>query len=178
MSDLALGTANVVLQAQVNNYAELALDKTAGSGALSKSGDTYTVDFGSLLQGTTDLDATLAVLNIATGPADLLNGTFAIGSGSGFALSGFDSFTNIAAGSSFGGLGISFDSALLGDFTQTIVISATGSNASGFIGGLADTTVVLRGSVVAVPEPGTYALMIGGLMALWLLRRRQGAQRA
>ena len=173
MSDLGLGTANIGLQAQVNNFAELALRKTSGAGSLSFSAGTYTLDLGSLVQGSAGLDATLAVRNSALGPADLLSGSFATGTGNAFTLSGFGPFAGLGAGSEQGGLEISFDSATLGDFTRRIVISSAGSNASGFQGALADTTLVLSGSVVAVPEPSTYALMASGLLALWLARRRR-----
>lgn len=172
MSDLNLGSTNIELLAQVNNFAELALQKTGGSGVLGKAGATYTLDFGTLVQGSAGLDASLAVLNIAVGPADLLSGSFAVGPGSGFVLGGFSPFGNIAAGESHGGLDIGFDSDMIGEFRQTIVISAAGSNASGYFGALGDTTLVLRGSVVAVPEPQTYALMLGGLLGVWLMRRR------
>jgi hypothetical protein len=177
MSDLNLGGSNITLQAQINNFADLALAKAAGDGSLTFSAGSYRLDFGSLLQGTAAQSATLSVLNIAAGPADVLNGSFAIGAGS-FALSGFDAFSGIAAGGSQGGIVVSIDSAGLGDFTQTVTIVANGSNASGFVGALPDTTLVLHASVVAIPEPGTYALMAGGLLVLWLMRRRQLASRA
>ncbi len=172
MSDLDLGSSPVTLQAQVNNFAELALGKT-GAGSLSLVGGIYTLDFGNLVQGSAALDASLSILNVAIGPADALGGSFAIGAGGGFVLTGFDAFTGIAAGGSQRGAGVSFAASTIGDFTQTIVIAANGSNASGFQGALADTTLVLQGSVVAVPEPATYALMAGGLLAVWLARRRR-----
>lgn len=175
MSDLDLGTANIGLQAQVNNFAELALAKTAGAGSFSVQGRTYTLDFGRVVQGSPELDAMLSLTNVALGPADLLSGTFAVGPGAAFMVCEFDPFTGLVAGASVDNLHVSIYSTNLGDFTRTIVISSFGSNDSGYRGALADTTLVLSGSVVAVPEPGTYALMAGGLLALWLARRRKPA---
>jgi hypothetical protein len=70
-------------------------------------------------------------------------------------------------------LHIAFDSATLGSFEDVIVLHAFGSNASGFDAALADTRLVLRGNVitVAVPEPGTYLMMMGGLLLLVIVRR-------
>ena len=107
---------------------------------------------------------------------DLLRGSFDIsGVGSGFLLDGFTSFAGIAAGFSKGGFSITFDSATLGVFEGSVVLHSFGSNASGFDAALTDTTLVLRGDVlaVAVPEPGTYLLMLGGLL-LVLARRERG----
>jgi len=119
------------------------------------------------------------VLNSAIGPADLLSGDFDLsGAGPGFALSGFGSFANLVAGSSFDGLGVSFGADTAGTFLATLLLHATGSNASGFSGRLDDTVLVLRGdvagAVAAVPEPETYLLMLAGLAAMAGVARRRG----
>jgi hypothetical protein len=177
LADQALGGATVALTAQVNNFAELALGHLAGAGTLSRAGDVYTLDFGSILLGSPGATAELGILNVAAGPADLLNGSFTAGAGAGFELSGFGPFAGIAAGASQGGLDIVFDGSSEGDFSRTITISSFGTNASGYQGPAFDTSLVLRGnvafSVAAIPEPETYVLMAGGLMFLWVARRRQ-----
>ena len=61
-----------------------------------------------------------------------------------------------------------------GAFVATLVLHSFGSNASGFVGALDDTTLVLRGDVIgvaAVPEPETYALMLTGLGVVGFLSR-------
>ena len=124
--------------------------------------------------------AELGILNGAIGPADLLGGSFDLfGVGAGFAFAGFGPFADLVAGAAFGGLGVLFDDDATGPFVATLVLHAFGSNASGFIGALDDTTLVLRGdvfNVAAVPEPETYALMLAGLLVLARVahRRRQG----
>jgi hypothetical protein len=49
---------------------------------------------------------------------------------------------------------------------------ATGSNARGFVGSLGDTTLLLTGTLVAVPELGSWALFASGVLGVWLARRR------
>jgi hypothetical protein len=165
------------LRGQVNNFAEASLAKT-GAGTLTRVGNTYTLDFGTLALGAGGQAASLAVLNSAIGPADLLSGAFDLsGVGDGFTLTGFGSFANLVAGASLDGFGVRFDDDSAGAFLATLVLHATGSNASGFSGRLDDTTLVLRGdvAVAAVPEPGTYMLMLTGLLAIAGVahRRRQ-----
>ena len=176
LADLALGGTTVALRGQVNNFAEASLTRT-GAGTLVRTGNTYVLDFGTVALGGGDLTASLAVLNSAVGPADVLGGAFDLGGiGSGFALAGFGSFANLVAGASFGGLDVMFDDATAGAFLATVVLHATGSNASGFVGNLDDITLVVRGdvaAVVAVPEPETYALMLGGLLAVASVVRRR-----
>ena len=177
LADLALGGTTVALHGQVNNFAEASLTKTGG-GTLSRSGNTWTLDFGTIVLGSGDRNASLAVLNSAIGPADLLSGAFDLGGvGDGFALAGFGSFANLIAGASFGGLGVMFDDGTAGAFAATVVLHASGSNASGFVGRIDDTTLVIRGdvaTVAAVPEPETYLMLVAGLAAVaGVAKRRQ-----
>ena len=177
LADLALGSPTIALKGQVNNFAEAALTKS-GAGTLTHSGNTYTLDFGTLMLGAGDQGASLSVSNNAIGPADLLSGAFDLsGATSAFTLSGFDSFANLVAGSTFDGLGVRFDDDAQGTFLATVVLHASGSNASGYAGAIGDTFLVLRGdvAVAAVPEPETYALMLAGLLFLARVaqRRRQ-----
>ncbi|MEO7115322.1 MAG: choice-of-anchor D domain-containing protein, partial [Caldimonas sp.] len=169
LADVSLGSTTVTLKGQVNNYAEASLIKTGGSFALTHVGSVYTIDFGSLMLGVADVSESLAVLNSAMGPADLLHGTFdTSGVGTGFLLSAFGPFSGLSAGDSQSGYAITFDSAVAGSFTDTIILHAFGNNASGYDAAIGDTTIVLRGDVIgtvaAVPEPETYALMLAGLM--------------
>jgi hypothetical protein len=178
LADLALGTATVALRGQVNNFAEVALAKSGGAGALSHAGNTWTLDFGTLALGGGGALASLGVLNSAIGPADLLSGSFDLGGvGNGFALSGFGSFSDLVAGASFDGLGVFLGDAAAGSFEATIVLHASGSNASGFFERLDDTTLVVRGdvagAVAAVPEPETYLLMVAGLAVMTAVARRR-----
>jgi len=99
------------------------------------------------------------------------------GVGDGFTLAGFGSFANLVAGASFGGLSVLFDDDATGAFLATVVLHASGSNASGFEGRLDDTTLLIRGdvAVAAIPEPETYLLMVTGLFVVASVahRRRQ-----
>ena len=173
MVALALSPSIVTLQAQVNNFADVGLLKTGGEGILGRSGTTFTLDFGTLVAGAPGRQASLAVINTATGLADFLRGSFAGGVASPFSLTGFVGFDNLAAGASFGGLQVLFTGSVAGDFESSIVLRSTGFNAGGFAGALADQTVVFRGSVAAVPEPGTYAMLFSGLMMVLLIVRRR-----
>ena len=179
MTDKALPAATVTLKAQVNNFAELTLAKLNGDGSLSSATNVYTLDFGTIVAGANDRSAQLGVFNTAVGPADLLNGSFSLAPNGAFSLAGFDAFADLVAGGSRGGLDIVLDSASTGVFSETITVSWFGTNASGYRGPVFDSTLVLRGTVIdvaAVPEPQTYLLMLGGLVAVFAARRRQAAR--
>ena len=114
------------------------------------------------------------MLNTATGVADLLRGSFATGAlASPFSVTGFGAFDNLAAGASFDGLQVSFAGFGSGNFESSIVLHPLGFNASGFQAALVDQTLVLRGSVAAVPEPGTYMMLLSGLMLVFAIIRRR-----
>ncbi|MDH3461003.1 MAG: choice-of-anchor D domain-containing protein, partial [Burkholderiaceae bacterium] len=179
MADVDLGNQDVTLTGQVNNFAQAEFAQTGGQGSFSGAGANYTLDFGTLVAGDAGLSAQLAVLNTAVGPADALRGSFDLGTvgvGDNFTLSGFATFADVAAGGSFSGLSISFDSGLIGSVDKVIVLSSAGTNASGFDAALGDIELRLRGTVVAIPEPGTYLMLIAGLLVLVSVRRFQGAR--
>ncbi|MBI2802257.1 MAG: choice-of-anchor D domain-containing protein, partial [Gammaproteobacteria bacterium] len=173
-ADLVINGIPVALSAQVNNFANADIAKSGGAGTLSRSGNNVVLDFGQVQQGGT-LSTMLSVLNNVLGPADLLSGFFDLTGANNFLFSGFNPFSDLAAGSSQGGYGIGFNRSSLGSFSDTILLSAIGSNASGY----SDTsrtrlTLQIRGNVVAgtVPEPGTLFLLPLGLLLILLGRRR------
>ena len=181
MADLGLGTANVNLLATVNNVAAPALGKTSGAGNFSGSGTSYTLNFGTLLQGGGTISSLLSLANSASGPADALAGSFVLTAlvGTPFsALSGFGSFSGVAGGSSLaGGLSVGFNTNTLGTFSSSITLNPRSTNASQADLTLGAITLTLQGNVAAVPEPGTWALWLAGLAMLGGLARRQSTHR-
>jgi hypothetical protein len=180
MADLSLGTTAVGLSAQVNNLAQAGLS-TTGAGTFSRAGNVYTLDFGSILPSATGGTAVLSLANIAGGPADALAGAFdltALQAGDPFSLSGFNSFAGLSAGSSISGLSVAFGGSTVGSFDRTVSVNLMSTNGSGPDLALSSVQLHLIGSVVAVPEPGTWALWLGGLGVMGLLARRRASNLA
>jgi hypothetical protein len=182
MTDLALADLSVPLSGQVNNYAESAFSFGSGTGSFSQSGSIFTLNFGTRIQGSGSFNATLFARNSATGPADLLDGTFDLIDPQDFGASGFNPFVNLAAGDTTGALILSFNTSNVGTFSDSILLHGLGHNASGFNAAIGDITLNVQGSVAAIPEPSTYALMLAGLGLLaWrsraLLAARKTASR-
>ncbi len=181
LADRSLGSTNVTLTGQVNDFAQGAFAKTGGAGAFSMTGaNAFLLDFGTITTGAGATTANLAVDNVAAGFADLLNGSF-LTSGTGFSFFGFDAFSNLAAGARLGGLGITFDTSTLGAFTGSVTLTNFGTNASGYLGALDPITLSVRGTITtgavsAVPEPSTWTMFGAGLVGVGVLvrRRRRG----
>jgi hypothetical protein len=177
MADLNLADQQVSLSATVNNYAVADIQKAGGAGSLSRSGNTFTLDFGTLTQGTGSVDALLEALNNVVGLSDLLRGYYNVIDGNDFSLSGFAAFSGLAAGGAAGPLDVSFNTSNLGMFTDELTLLAQGYNSSGY-SDEQDLTLIIKANVVTagVPEPGSLALIGIALVALVTLRRRSGVQ--
>jgi hypothetical protein len=171
LADLSLATQPLSFLAQVNNLAAPVF--TATGAVLSGGGLNYTLDFGIFTEGTGALQATLQLANAVAGPADNLSGAWDLsGLGTPFGASGFDGFANLAPGGQIGGLVLSLGDVEVGSFSATLRLAPVSVNGFGPDLALGDVFINLQGQVVAVPEPSTYALFVGGL-ALVLARRRR-----
>jgi hypothetical protein len=177
MADLALASIPVSLQGQVNNYAAPLFSKTGGSGIFSGSGLAFTLNLGTILEGSGSLSANLALANfLIGGPQDALDGTFGFNVDD-FTDIGFNPFSGLAAGDSLTGLSVSFDPTghALGFFSDTITLHPVSENASGqFV--RSDVTLTLEGTLtqqqVSVPEPSSLILIAAGMMILLIGRKR------
>ncbi|MCM8613460.1 choice-of-anchor D domain-containing protein [Accumulibacter sp.] len=182
MADISAGAdAPVLLKAQVNNVANAALAKLSGLGTLSVIGDDYTLDLGNVVLGTLGISGSLQVANATSGPADVLSGAFDLsgtGDADGFSFTGWNPFTNLAAGQSIGGLDYVFDATTLGVLDDLIRLDALSQNGSGPDLGQQRTLRIVanvidqQGGGGTVPEPATMMLLTIALATLLLQRRR------
>jgi hypothetical protein len=184
LADLALTTNPLSLKAQVNFYAALAFLKQGGQGSLTSGGNSFDLDFGSVLQGSTPQEALLAFLNdnplAAQAFTDLLSSTGSVQSGVGFTITG-DSVSNLAGGviSSLP-FDITLDTSVLGNFAEVLTFDIESINPD-FDGFLGLVTLTLEGDVVSsgpsVAEPGTMTVLASGLgMVFFAVRRRRRMQ--
>ena len=154
LDDLLLDSTDVILSAQVNNYANPVFEKTGGAGSLSGGGVSFDLDFGNLLLGGSTVNALLAVVNDVVGPTDLLDGLFNLTSVGDFLPTGFDAFSDLDAGESTGALSVAFNPLTLGLFEGIVLLEARGWNASGFEQ-FFDVTLNLRARVSEQECPRT-----------------------
>ncbi len=153
LADLSLGNGTITLAGTVDNYAQAALGAASGSGSYSAG----TLNFATAYFGGGS-NETMSVTNSATGQADLLEGSLSLlgGSETGFTNAGLGGFSGLSAGQAFDGLDISVTATLSGSYSETIVLAATGYNASGYAGALVNETLSVSATVI-----GTYTLDTG-----------------
>ena len=137
----------------------------------------YTLDFGTLTEGSGTQTSDLEVLNSLLDALyqDTLSGIFDTTGVSSFSLTGVGAFSGIGLGSSRTGIQVSLDTSMgAGFYDETLILYASSVNASGS-SALSDVQLRVTGTIEdppAVPEPGTFVLLALGGAAL-LARRRK-----
>ena len=119
----------------------------SGPDALVQTGNDYTLDLGRLVIGSADPVIDLAVANQATAGANLLSGSFTLAGDGALTVSGAGTFEGIAGGAFQAGIGVTLDTAAVGQYSETITLSPTDSNASGGGGVLAAQTLTITADV-------------------------------
>lgn len=162
-SSLTVDSAGVIsLQVQSPSYVDTSID----------FGTTNVYDY---LSGTDSVTRALWNATPTTG-SDFLNITGGLSVSGGVAVSG-NGFTSPTFGQVFNLIdwgGITGGASNTTAFTGSDVFTLTLPNLSGFSGLAWDTSAFSTyGIVVVVPEPGRALLMLLGLMALFMRRRRQ-----
>jgi len=88
------------------------------------------------------------VLNAASAPADLLSGVLSVaGDTAAFLNSGLGAIGPIAARAVSGQIDVTFKTGTSGDFSETLALAATGSNASGYSASLGAETLTIEGAI-------------------------------
>ena len=180
LADVALTTSPVSLSGTVNNYAAVGLASTT-NGSLTGGGSAYTLNLGTLTQGSGVITAALAALNAALGPADALSlgidsPGYSVESGSGFGLT-LNPFADLAAGDTQdNAFDVSLDTSGTGTFEEVIKFDGYGSNAdySDNNANVLDPTLTIEASVTAggsgpptgVPEPSSWLVLLSALAGL------------
>ncbi len=131
---------------RAGNPATPLVEKIGGDGTLSGAAASYVLNLGTVSQYANPLLADLGVLNNGTIPADLLSGSFVVNGASVFVNSGFSPFTPIAAGAADTAPQVEMLTDQIGTFSETITLSPTDSNLTGYSGSLAPVTVVVEGN--------------------------------
>ena len=132
---------------QPGTPAQPAFVELTGPVALAQSGENYTLDLGRLVMGSTAPTIGLAVVNDASAGSNLLDGSFTLAGDGGLTVSGAGTFENISPGAFQAGIGVTLDTALVGQHSETITLSPTDSNASGGGGVLAAQTLIITADI-------------------------------
>ncbi len=140
-----LSSQSITVNGTVNQFAQPQFVQPSGAGALSGIGTSYSLNFGNVHANTGVYTANLALLNSLLDATfqDSLGGSFTTAGVTHFTLTGFNTFSGVASGTSQSGLQVSFDSgAQQGSWNDTLTFTPTSANASG-VSPLAPITLLL-----------------------------------
>jgi hypothetical protein len=147
LANTSLAAQTVNVQAQVNNFSVADIVKLSGDGALTMTGaNQFAIDLGTIVERQPPLMAELGVMNDALAPADDLAGIFTFAAPD-FSLTGFDSFSGVAAGATQEGLLVQLDSSTAGTFAGEIILQPRSTNPQPFSVNLAPITLHVTGEV-------------------------------
>ncbi len=124
------------------------IEQLSGDGTLVQNSTTsYTLDLGTIIRGQGMLMTELGVNNDVSAPADELAGDFDLDAAD-FALTGFETFDNISAGSTQSGLNVQLDSTTTGIHDGLITLSPRSENSQGFSGDLPEIEIAISARAV------------------------------
>ena len=159
LTDIAAAGVPVTVTGAVDNYA-ISTPISVSGPALTGSGTSYVLNLGTVqIPGTAGVTNTVTanfgVQNSAAVLADLLSGGWTISGANvaSFTNTGFVNFSGLGAGQSetAQSVGLSATSAsIAGPYKETLVLTPTGSNASGYSGVLASETITVTGTLVSL----------------------------
>ena len=130
MTDLGDVTVPVVVQGTNAAVAFLA----SSNGTLTQTiPNYYTLDLGTLQQGSTPAAISFTAHNAAMGPSDVLGGSYTATGDTAFTNTGLSAFSSVAAGSDTSANTVSVNTSTAGTYTETIVLTPTDSASSGTV---------------------------------------------
>ncbi len=149
LGSISEGDQTLTISGTVQNYATAStVDLTSGGPAVTQNGTNFAINLGQVATGLVLPAITLGVANIASGPADALDGAFSAAPATGFSLStDLASFLNVGAGADTAGPEVTLDTGTAGVFSQTVTLTAAGTNASGYDAALPAEVVTITGTV-------------------------------
>ncbi|MBY0519170.1 MAG: choice-of-anchor D domain-containing protein, partial [Sphingomonas sp.] len=180
LADLVLGSETVNFTGTVTDLAVASIFKNAGAGAFSGGGTSYSYDLGTLTADSGSFSTDFGVANIValSSFSESLGGSFSDAAVTGYSFAG-NSFAGLQGGSSNLGNLLVFDTAGLSDGTYSKTLTFNGFSA---YSGLANQNLspisinivarITGGAPGAVPEPGTWVMMILGFGLIGAASRR------
>ena len=132
-----------------------ALDSS--SGAPVQSGNNWTLDLGTFVQGSIPAPDGIRVLNNALAGADSLDGYLTVTGDGGIAVSFSPSFLALQPGAAQNLINVQADTSQAGAHTETVTFNLFGSNLTGFDAAIATQTLTITSDVI-VNDDASFAI--------------------